>query len=68
VAQLGTIGKWEREGDRLVLRLDGQSAEFETLPTLEPRGLRQVVGFSGFENSEELSLAGIELRLRYGRG
>jgi hypothetical protein len=67
VISVGTIGKWRREHDRLVLRLDGQCAEFESLPGIEPEGLRQVVGFPNYESDNDLTLAGIELRLRYKR-
>jgi hypothetical protein len=69
----GTIGKWERKGDRLVLRLDdrlrqdGRAAEFEPLATIEPAGVRQVLGFPDYESNGDLSLADIELRLRYKR-
>ena len=64
----GTIGEWKRERDRLMLRLDGQSAEFESLPGIESEGLRQVVGFPDYESNGDLALAGIELRIRYKRG
>jgi len=68
VVQAGTIGTWQRERERLLLRMDGQSAEFEPLPTIEAKGLRQVVGFSSYEKSEDYSLAGIDLRVSYVRG
>jgi hypothetical protein len=68
VVQAGTIGEWEREGERLVLRLDGQSAEFETVAHSEPKALHQVVGFPSYERDRDLSLAGVELTIHYRRG
>jgi hypothetical protein len=60
----GTIGKWERKGDRLTLCRDGQSVEFETVTTIEIEGLQQLVGFADYEGNADLSLADIVLRMR----
>ena len=63
-----TIGTWDRERDRLVLRRwDGPSAEFAMLPGAEREGIRQVAGFADYEGGPELSLADIELKLQFKR-
>lgn len=61
--QVGTIGTWKREDGRLLLSLDGDSAIFEALLGAEYEAVLQASGFRGYQNGE-LSLAGVELRLK----
>jgi hypothetical protein len=62
VAQVGTVGTWERLDGRIRLQVGDHSVEFETLTEPGSEGLRQVAGTLGYEAREELSLAGIILR------
>ena len=64
--RLGTIGTWQRDGGRLLLRMGEQSAVFEA-PPARAETLRQTAGFPGYEESAELSLGGIDLLLEYRR-
>jgi hypothetical protein len=66
LAGAGSSGEWEREGDRLILRLDGESAVFEPSSGIGSDSLRQRLGFSRYEGTD-FSLAGIDLRLKYKR-
>jgi hypothetical protein len=63
---LSQAGTWTREDGRLLLRLDGESTIFDTLPGVEYEAVIQASGFRGYEN-DELSLAGVELRLKLRR-
>ena len=55
----GRVGTWSQDGQRLVVRVGEEAAEFEVA---EGQGevLRQVRGFSG--DADELSLVGVDLR------
>jgi len=64
--ELSRVGEWEREGDRLLLRLNEGSAVLESSPGIASESLRLARDFAGHEGSE-LSLAGIDLKLTYKR-
>jgi hypothetical protein len=64
----GTIGTWRREEDRLVLSLNGgDSAIFEPPAGRSEEAIVQGSGFRNYGDGE-LSLAGVELRLKFRRG
>ncbi len=60
---VSAIGTWEREGSRIMLSLYGNPVIFEVLPDTEHEAIRLQSGVCGYDNSE-LSLAGMELRLK----
>ncbi len=56
----GTIGTWQREGARLELHTERESAVFDVIRDRPTEVLRQSAGFTTWESSHELSLANIE--------
>jgi hypothetical protein len=56
----GTVGRWQRDGTRLTLRTEQESAVFDVVRGAPDEVLGQSVGFQSWEGSDELSLAGIE--------
>ena len=56
----GTTGTWQREGARLELRTERESAVFDVIRDRPTEVLRQSAGFTSWESSHELSLASIE--------
>jgi hypothetical protein len=67
VRMISTVGRWEREGKRLILRIGSNSAVFEQVEGADPKVWRQSTGFPGFEKSPESSLAGIDFKREYKR-
>ena len=61
------IGEWERQGDQLLLQMDGEIAEFHYMSRYDATILHQVTGFSRFENNCEVSLSGLDLSLKLSR-
>ncbi len=61
LVESSTIGKWQREEDRIILRTGEQTAVFEIVPSSSGRTIRQCVGFSSLESNPEQSLAAINL-------
>jgi hypothetical protein len=66
IMQQSLVGEWEREGDRLMLRLKEGTAVLESSPGLTSESLRPTQNFPSHEGTE-LSLAGIDLHLKYKR-
>jgi hypothetical protein len=56
----GTIGTWQRDGKRLTLLVEQESAVFDVMGDAPKEKLRQSVGFPSWENSHEISLANID--------
>lgn len=65
-----TIGRWHRDGQRLVLEDDGggDPAVFEIVPDRPTETWRQAAGFAMWENAGDASLADIDLLLTRKRG
>jgi hypothetical protein len=56
----GRIGTWEREADRLVLRIVNECAVFRPLPEGVNKGWYQSAGFDDCEQDPDLALRGLE--------
>lgn len=57
----GTVGTWQREGARLTLRTEAESAVFDIVGEAPAQSLRQAAGFASWEGNAELSLAELAL-------
>ncbi len=60
LVNVGTTGKWQRDGNRIKLSTKEESASFEVIHDAPIESLRQSLGFVSWENKDEMSLAGIE--------
>lgn len=56
----GTIGTWQRDGTRLKLHTERESAVFDVVRDSPTEALQQSTGFVTWESSHDLSLASIE--------
>jgi hypothetical protein len=64
LVSMGRIGKWTRSGSILTADAGNEVARFEVISLDSGERLKQLAGFTTWEKSEELSLAGIEFQSR----
>lgn len=56
----GTIGTWQREGEKLTLSTSKETAAFDVIQNSATETLRQSDGFPSWEKSNDLSLRSID--------
>lgn len=60
VISIGNIGRWQREGNRLTLHTQWESAVFEVIRDVPTVALRQLNGFPSWKDTGDHSLAAVE--------